>query len=303
MGRGTKIKTGILLTITFILYAIHCTFGGLAGQGVAQKLFPRSVGNASDLLKVLITPIGATFSIWGVIYFWQFAWMLYAFTCLCRNGSGTNLLSGKFYLFFGLSTVFITVWFFTWTRLETVNSLIMLIFHQLFIQVAFGFACSNLQEYLETRSIDNENRADVWCQRILVQNGILFYLTWTLVASLLSMAIVLTRELEAADQTASITALVILAVITILYFYAENFWLKSYTEYTFTFYLGLIWALSGVFVGVWGVNDIVGGLTLGLLVVVCLLFVLRLVVLVLRSRKRESYDQITYNSETQAIKS
>ena len=136
MGAGPKIKTGILLALTVILYIIHVIFASLAATGTPARLFPIPVGNASDALKVLITPVGATFTIWGIIYFWQFLWIVYALVSLCRNGPATNLLSGKFYGAFMLSTVFITVWFFTWTRLETVQSLIMIALHQIFIEVA-----------------------------------------------------------------------------------------------------------------------------------------------------------------------
>ena len=136
MGAGTKIKTGILLGLTVVLYIIHVIFASLAATGTPAKLFPLPVGNASDALKLLITPVGATFSIWGVIYFWQFLWIVYALVSLCRSGPATNLLSGKFYGAFMLSTVFMTGWFFTFTRLESVQSLLMIVLHQIFVELA-----------------------------------------------------------------------------------------------------------------------------------------------------------------------
>ena len=136
MGAGPKIKTGILLGLTLVLYIIHVIFASLAASGAPARLFPIPGGNASDVMRLLITPVRATFTIWGVIYFWQFLWIVYALVSLCRNGPATNLLSGKFYGAFMLSTIFMTAWFFTFTRKESVQSLIMIALHQIFIEVA-----------------------------------------------------------------------------------------------------------------------------------------------------------------------
>ena len=136
MGAGPKIKTAILLALTVVIYVIHVIFASLAATGTPPSLFPIPVGNASDAMKLLITPVGATFSIWVVIYIWQFLWIIYALVSLCRSGPATNLLSGKFYGAFMVSTIFITVWFFTFTRLESVQSMIMIAIHQVFVEIA-----------------------------------------------------------------------------------------------------------------------------------------------------------------------
>lgn len=162
-------------------------------------------------------------------------------------------------------------------------------------------ACSNLREYLDTQAITSENKGDVWAHRILIQNGILFYLTWTYVALLLSFSIVLNKELDVSDQSASLASLIILAILAIVYFIVENFVFNIYLEFTFTHYVALIWALSGVFANSWGVNDAVGGLTLALLIVVVLMLIARIVILVMRNRRRESYDSIEYDNQTQTV--
>jgi hypothetical protein len=138
MGAGTKIKTSILLTFAFVLYVMHIIFGGLAAQGISPKLFPQPIGNTSETFKTLITPVSSTFTIWILIYILQFAWMFFGYISLCSSGSATNLLSGKFFLCFMASTVFITIWLFTWTRMETITSMIMIILHQVFIEAALG---------------------------------------------------------------------------------------------------------------------------------------------------------------------
>lgn len=303
MGSGTKIKTGILVSVTFAAYIIHVVFAALAGGGGSPKLFPTSVGNVSDNFKLLVTPASATFSIWSIIFFLQFFWMIYALVCLCRSGPATNLLSGKFYFAFLISTVFITIWLFSWSRKEIIQSLIFVVLHQVFVELAFGLACCNLREYLQTSDVDSRNRADVWAHRILVQNGILFYLTWTTVASLLNFAVALKEELGASDVGASLTILIILAIITVVWFGVENFAIRTYTEYTFAYYVAQIWALSGVICSVWGVNDTVAGFVLALLILTVILLIARIIIVAIRTRRRESYETITYDADTENVKS
>ncbi|XP_066920635.1 uncharacterized protein [Clytia hemisphaerica] len=294
-------KVGVISALTFVVFTVHVVFAGLAGSGASPKLFPETVGKVSDELKLFVTPVGATFSIWGVIYFLQFAWIIYTLTAICRQGASTSILSTRFYVFFMISTAFITGWLFSWTRKEVLPSFIVVIFHQIFIELAFTISCYDLHDYLNTHEIDNNNKIDVWCQRILVQNGILFYLTWTIVASLLNFAIFLNQELSTSDETSSLIALIILGVTAIAWFVLENFAFKAYTEYTFSAYITLIWALSGVIANVWDNNRVVSGLTLGLLVTACILLVLRILLIVLRVRKRASYSNISYNAESEKV--
>ena len=162
-------------------------------------------------------------------------------------------------------------------------------------------ACTNLRDYLETQSITSENKCDVWSQRIVVQNGILFYLSWTYVALMLSFSMVLNQELEVSDQSASLASLIIIFIFAVAYFVVENYVFNASLEFTFTHYVVLIWALSGVLAGSWGVNDAVGGLTLALLIVAVLMLIARIVILVLRNRRRKSYDSIEYDNQTQTV--
>ena len=111
----------------------------------------------------------------------------------------------------------------------------------------------------------------------------------------------LNKELDVSDQSASLASLVIFTILAIVYFIVENYVFNIYLEFTFTHYVALIWALSGVLANSWGVNDAVGGLTLALLIVVVLMLIARIVILVMRNRRRESYDSIEYDNQTQTV--
>lgn len=296
-----KTKLNILVIMTLSLFIIHVALSYVAGTDREPKLFPNTVGNVSDHFKLLVTPVGATFSIWGVIYFLQFAWLLYCVSTICRSGDATEILSGKFYTCFIISTFFITGWLFSWTRKEVVSSFIVIIINQIFIELSVYYACSDLHDFEASHEVTENNKADVWCQRILVQNGLLFYATWTAVATLLNAAILLNQEVGASDQTASLTVLIILTVFTILWFYMEGFLFQGYTDYTVSVYLALIYALSGIFSNAWDNNDAVGGLTLALLIVVIILLIVRIVLICVRPSRGSSYDSISYNRQSDTV--
>lgn len=119
---------------------------------------------------------------------------------------------------------------------------------------------------------------------------------------MLSFSIALKRELDVSDQAASLTSLIIVTICTITYFILENFVFQSYLTFTITHYVALIWALSGVLAASWGVDDAVAGLTLALLIVACIMLIARIVIIVLRNRRRESYDSIEYDNKNEAIR-
>ncbi|KFQ26179.1 hypothetical protein N332_00064, partial [Mesitornis unicolor] len=48
-------------------------------------VFRTTLGNISAKYKTDFTPADRTFLIWNVIYAWQFAWLLYALSGICRR--------------------------------------------------------------------------------------------------------------------------------------------------------------------------------------------------------------------------
>lgn len=299
---SSKNKVTATIVLTVVVYIIHLVFNGLASRG-ATNLFPRSVGDASDVFKLEMTPVGATFSIWGIIFAYQIIWLIYAVSTIFRQGDHTEILSTKFYMGFMTNIIFVVIWLFVWTRLEAAPSFIVIMIAQVFIDLAIALACSELTAYQETHELNSSNKVDIWCQRILVQNGLLFYGTWTTVATLINTAVVFAYELEATTEKSSLIALSFLGILSIIWFVLENFVLCRFTGYTFTPYIALIYALSGIFAARGKPNDPVGGLTLGLLILSIVLFIVRIVLIFLNHRKRASYDSIGYNARSEAVRS
>ena len=54
-------------------------------------IFEKTVGEQSDEYDLQITPMGWAFSIWGVIFLWNFIWFGYGFAAICRKGKTWSL--------------------------------------------------------------------------------------------------------------------------------------------------------------------------------------------------------------------
>ncbi|CAF4574866.1 unnamed protein product, partial [Rotaria sp. Silwood2] len=61
-------------------------------------IFTQRTGSVSDNNLTEFTPAGWTFSIWGIIYFWQAAWLIYAITRIPRKSYILKVFSSIVYL-------------------------------------------------------------------------------------------------------------------------------------------------------------------------------------------------------------
>lgn len=79
-------------------------------------------------------------------------------------------------------------------------------------------------------------KVDIWCIRIMVQNGLGVYAAWTTIATLLNMAIVMVYEGNPAvdNDVACTVALSILVVELLAYTFVDLVFLDRYTRYTVT---------------------------------------------------------------------
>lgn len=276
----------VLIALSAVIYVVHLVFNSLSAGGIGKALFPNSVGNVSDHFKIPITPVGATFSIWSAIFIFQVLWLVYSCVNIFRKVPTANILSSCFYIAFNINIAFITAWLFTWSRKQGVTSFVIIVLGQISFDIAIGFAFYSLKKFLDTNPQDAMGSKDVWFQRIIVQNGLLFYGTWTTVATNLNLCIVLVYYMDVAAQTACIATLVVVGVILLSWFILENFVFVNSVQYTITAYVVLIIALNGVFAnGIFDTDKTVGGLVLALLITAALFLIIRLIIIVVRHKK------------------
>jgi len=299
-----SISKKVLIFVNLAIYIVHLILNGLSASGKkGDLLFPNSVSDISETFNLELTPVGATFSIWGAIFTYELSWIIYTTTTVCRsNLPSANILSNRFFIAFILNIVFISTWLFLWARQWLIASFVVIALGQICVDTAIAFAICDLKKFTDEQKISNKNKVDVWCQRFLVQNGLIFYATWTTVATLINLAGVAAYRGNATTLSASIISLSLLTVLAITWFILESFVFINYTEYTFTAYITLIIANTGVFAAnnKIGGNDTMKSFTLTLIILSALLLIVRLIIICVRHKKR-SFLHTTNDPSTPII--
>ena len=124
------------------------------------------------------------------------------------------------------------------------------------------------------------NKIDLWFTRFLPLNGMMFYATWTTVASLINLAAAMEYSGGLNGTDAGTISLTLLLAAVLTYFILENTLLDRFLRYVFSVYPVIIWALSAVLVGQKdGASENARNYsyTIALLVITCILAVIRIV--------------------------
>ena len=281
----------VLIFVNLVVYILHLVLNGLAARGnIDDKLFPNSVSNISKAFHLELTPVGATFSIWGAIFTWQLIWIIYTCASVCRSSvPSASILSNRFYIAFIVNIIFISSWLFTWAREMAIASLVVIALGQICVDTAIAFALVDLNTFLKDQKVLNKTKVDVWSQRILVQNGLLFYATWTTVATLINVAVVIAYRGNASTLTASIVSISLLAVLAVVWFLLESFAFQGYTDYTFSAYITLIIANTGAYAANNKAdgNDIIKWFAFSLIILSAIFLVARLVIIGVRHKRAQ----------------
>jgi len=154
----------ILIFVNLAVYIAHLVLNGLAARGKdGDTLFPNSVSNISKTFHLELTPVGATFSIWGAIFTYQLIWIIYTTTAVCRsNIPSANILSSRFFIAFIVNVVFISAWLFVWAREMAIASLVVIVLGQICVDGAIAFALIDLKKFTDDQKVLNKTKVDVW---------------------------------------------------------------------------------------------------------------------------------------------
>ncbi|KAM7390441.1 hypothetical protein PAMA_008548 [Pampus argenteus] len=285
------------IVVSVVSYAVSLVFNGLSVVGTGP--FYTTTGNVSDQFDTQITPSGWTFSIWSVIYIWLTAMIIYIVTGLCRrNGYGyvycsPAVLPYGFFISWCLNLCFNIAWLLVWDRGVMIAALVFLILVTGTNYSLISFTCHGLHIY--GAWLKKYHKADLWLLRVLVQNGVMIYTTWTTIATLINLTIVLTYVAKMPPTDAATISYSMLTVILLVWFIVENFVLDKHVRYILTIYPVVIWALSGnldknydatspsrngIFIAV-------------LLALASVLFVIRIVLVIWRHIKQPLYTDIS----------
>lgn len=277
----------ILIVLSVLVYIATMVINALAGAGKGP--FHTSTGNVSKQYETDITPAGWTFSIWGVIYTWLSGMVVYLATYLFRGYWSQAVLPCGFYICWICNMIFNMVWLILWDREQMWAGLVVL---SLIVVTNYGsvfFSCFSVDLYGPW--LKQQHPRDLLCLRLLVQNGLALYSTWTTIATLINLCVVLDQE-GVARATAGTVCLCVLLVELLGWFILENFVLDRYVRYILTIYPVVILALLGnVSKNYQPGNPSANAVfTVVLLVLACLLFVVRVATVIWRNRKQPLYS-------------
>jgi len=199
-------------------------------------------------------------------------------------------LNWAFHVLFICSCVFNCTWIMVWQRSHIAASCGIL------FAIAFSLYALLVLSYYRFNKLSKSNfpKLDFYAIQALVHNGIAFYATWCTIASLLNMTIAITYIEGVKNETASTIALVILTVEILGWFIVENTVLDRYLRYTVSQYPVLIIALSAIISKHWDSSKRNPIFSLVLLILVCILYVIRILLVLYRvaknRRKNKSVD-------------
>jgi len=147
---------------------------------------------------------------------------------------------------------FNVAWLVAWDRQKVAIALPMIALTPITLYICLFFSFKRLYENLDFL-MKNGLNVDIWLIRFLIQNGIAFYAAWVTVATLLNVAIVMTygdgsdiTHTNVSQDISSTVALSILAVLIVVWLSLDLTVLDKYTRYTFSPYITLTVALSGI---------------------------------------------------------
>ncbi|CAF2017737.1 unnamed protein product [Rotaria magnacalcarata] len=282
----------LLITLAVVAFIVTCVFNGLSSTG-SNVIFNQKTGSVSDQNLTEFTPAGWTFSIWGVIYFWQAAWLIYALTRIFRKSNTgylyiePNTLHFSIFIFYiinmGLNIGWLILWdrtYFGWALLVLFSMLVTIIIPMIITHILLQ---RNRQKY-----IDSNRKADIWLVRLFVHNGFAVYGTWLYLATLLNLSVWVSRIYNRNSQSVtdvSTASLSLVLVGVVIYFVCENFIFYSSMAYTFLPWFVLIFGLSGVVSKNANRTDVSNknkSFALALLIICCGLFAIRLILFIVR---------------------
>ena len=283
MNRANIVEI-VALIVTTLLYVVQLFlnyWSSSASESQREDLgFNSSIGDIADVYRLEITPSGWTFSIWGVIYVWQALWLAYGWSFVCRPNS-TKMVPLLTYVLFCVSCLLNMGWLYSFSNYEVEISFVLLLVLALVLYGAIGAAL--VTYYYKVKHLLLHQKADLILTPVLLHNGLAVYATWTTVATLLNMGIIMeyTGGNRVDASTTGVVVLSVLMLLEIVWFLLENTVLDRYTRYVYTIYPVLIWALSGVITN--NIDDNkkeTNAIAVGALVLTGLLLLLRIIIVV-----------------------
>ena len=289
--RQAKASSIILALLALGSFVLKVIFNALGGIGCYP--FSRSVANVSDTFPLDVTPAGWAFSIWGLIYTWNLAYIAYALTTEFRDVP--PVINELFYLLYIICDVLNIAWLYAFTSEYIFSSCVILVSNQIALYALMYVVYVNYSAY--QKEIEQQHKADAICTAVLVENGIMLNAAWVTIASLLSIGMVLTYDNNVPMGTSCVLILAALLVIVLLWFVLQNFTFQPYLNYTYSDWPVFLWALSASLAKNWDPSSVSARFTMADLVIVIILVIARIALQAQKNKKVKYFDKPLLNEK------
>ena len=252
-------------------------------------VFSNFTGDVSDYYNLEITPDGGIFIIWFPIYALQILWMLYVIIALCRKTKDGDYVylspdvwpSDIFYLNIinNLSNI---AWLFLFDKFLINYSLIAMAVLPGTLFIMLGLGLTRLEKNLG-QFCERGMKMDVFFIRLLFHNGLALYATWTVLATILNLGMVLAYTAKLDVAMASTVGLILLAVDLVFYFFMDIVFLDRWCRYLTVPYIVVTATLAAIMRRNWDPTKLNAIFTAALLGVSGLFLLIKIITMIVRT--------------------
>lgn len=280
-----------------VFFAFQQMFHERVSRGVFKSLMPRT---RAEVYSNFTLPNRHSIVIsrtWQFVAAYQWIWSLYSLLTIFRR-EAINVLPTHFYICWSASCYFEICQLLLISRGSMLLSWICLCAGAICRNGCLFMAFVGLFQFLAAYSSKHRSadKFDVWCQRILIQNGLLCFQAWSSLTACVDFGASLTRIAGLTAHLASYCGLLIFALGVFVWFVLQNFYHEKYTRYTIAEYLTFIALLSQMFA--LNRTQVDGGYAICLLLVFfsVLLFAFRFSLIIFNESKRKyaSDEELEY---------
>lgn len=190
------------------------------------------------------------YTAWTMVFVWTLAWLCYGITTIIRYTSYGYLymapghMHSTIYVFTIIGIICNSIWLFILDMIDHSYALIPIWLATVSLYVGMGISLRRL--YIRGPVLQREEVAvEIWCMRMLVQNGLAAYATWCFYLALVNTNIALIDSNSLEPHISTTIILSLLLILSIALVCIDNFVLDHYSRYCFSTYLVYLLALTG----------------------------------------------------------
>ncbi|ESO85628.1 hypothetical protein LOTGIDRAFT_229464 [Lottia gigantea] len=295
----------LLASIITVVVVVLVSFGLSAVSSLDDPpihLYKHNMSYLSDKYHHGVKPAAWTFSIWGLIYFWQALWLIFAIVNVFRKVDDIPayinpvILQPSLFFVYAFNYCLTTAWSFVFDREILEASFGILVVVPFTLYFCLFVAYKKLAEHNQILSKQGRH-IEIWLHRIFVHNGLGIYAAWTTIAALLTLTTLLIYRCDVDYETAGTISLGVLSAEFAIFVGTDLFLFDRFSRYTLTPYLVVPYALGGVLSENWNSQKTNSIFSAALLGIGLAAIVLKLIMMFMRHcRKSKSEDLIKSSS-------